>query len=88
MGLKDGFDCGVWEDDGEDLGLAEGESRAGERSVVIAGWGSDWDGLVTQREEAWAMVDHGGDDILEVTPLRMVSSLIEEGKQKTMDPSE
>jgi hypothetical protein len=32
MGLKDGFDCGVWEDDGEDLGLAEGESSAGERS--------------------------------------------------------
>ena len=34
------------------------------------------------------MVDHGGDEILEVTPLRMVSGLIEEGKNQTLDPSE
>lgn len=33
-----------------------------------------------QREEDWAMVAHGGDDILEVTPIHMVFGLIEKGK--------
>ncbi|GMY17717.1 hypothetical protein FCV25MIE_12956 [Fagus crenata] len=51
MGLKDGADCGAWEDDGEDLGFDEGESCGGERSLVIGGWRSDWDGSVPQREE-------------------------------------
>ena len=41
MGLKDGADCGAWEDDGEDLGFDEGESCGGERSLVIGGWRSD-----------------------------------------------
>ena len=41
-----------------------------------------------QRVDAWAIVDHSDDEILEVSPLCMVSGLLEEGKNTTVDPSE
>ena len=88
LGLKAGADCGAWEDDGEKLVFDGGESCVGEKSLVIGGWRSEWDGSGPQREEEWAKVDHGGDDTLDVTPIRMVSGLIEEGKKKIRHPSD
>uniref|UniRef100_A0A2N9EXD0 Reverse transcriptase domain-containing protein n=1 Tax=Fagus sylvatica TaxID=28930 RepID=A0A2N9EXD0_FAGSY len=41
-----------------------------------------------KRVDAWATVDHSGEEILEVSPLCMVSGLLEVGKNTTMDPSE
>jgi hypothetical protein len=38
--------------------------------------------------DAWAIMDHSGDEILEVSPLCMVSGLLEEGKNTTVDRSE
>ena len=41
-----------------------------------------------QREDAWAIVDQSGEEILEVTPLCMVSGLLDEGKNKAVDSFE
>jgi hypothetical protein len=63
------------------VGFDEGGCSGGASRLVRGG-------SVPKSEAAWAMVAQGGEEILEVTPLCMVSGLLEEGKTKAVDPSE
>ncbi len=75
------------------MGLGIDEGGCGGALTRIDIEGQYWEGggaspQSPQRVDAWATVDHSGEEILEVSPLCMVSGLLEVGKNTTMDPSE
>ncbi|GMY21577.1 65-kDa microtubule-associated protein 1 [Fagus crenata] len=76
---------------GMGLGIDEGGDGGAVTRIDVEGQYWEWGGASPQspqRVDAWAIVDHSGDEILEVSPLCMVSGLLEEGKNTTVDPSE
>jgi hypothetical protein len=90
MGLTREIISGGW-DVGECLGVAEGGCNGGLTGIGVEEQYLEWGGSLPQspqREDACAIVTQSGEEILEVTPLRMVSGLLEEGKNKAVDPSE
>jgi hypothetical protein len=89
MGLGGEVVCGG-RNVGVGLGVAEGGGSGAVTRLKVEGQNLEGGGASPQspqRVDAWAIVDQSGDEILEVTPLCMVSGLLEEGKKKTVDPS-
>ncbi len=73
------------------LGVDEGGCGGAVTWIDVEGQNLEGGGASPQspeRVDDWAIVDHSGDEILEVSPLCMVSRLLEESKNKTVDPSE
>ena len=89
MGLVGEVVCGGW-NIGVGLGFDDGGCRGDVTRIWVEGQCLERGGSslqLSQREDAWAIVDQSDEEILEVTLLCMVSGLLEEGKTKAVDPS-
>uniref|UniRef100_A0A2N9I908 Reverse transcriptase domain-containing protein n=1 Tax=Fagus sylvatica TaxID=28930 RepID=A0A2N9I908_FAGSY len=78
--------CGAWVESVGWGGCGGAVTRIDVEGQYLEGGGASPQS--PQRVDAWAIMDHSGDEILEVSPLCMVSGLLEEGKNTTVDRSE